>query len=273
MCAEQGVRIRVLGSDEAIGVVVVHARIGARTDRAMLHLCMADELADLPVSRNHPAREVRVAGEDLVLRPTLVTDAASIADAVAASLPELRRFMPWAHREGEGAPTLPLVQLERLRHVEAEYFAGRELVMGLFGADGALRSMIGLHPRVALNPRGLEVGYWTPTPWTKKGLTTLGVRVAALYAFDKLGCDRLQVMHDEVNVASRGVIERCGFLQEGVLVNAVAPPSAELVAAGYQATARTRLWAHSPASLAAQPWVEELRARLTYLNLAGYVLP
>ncbi len=234
---------------------------------------MADELRALPVSRSHPAREVRIAGEELVLRPTLVTDADAIADAIAASLPELRRFMPWAHREGEGAPSLPLVQLERLRHVEAEYFAGRELVMGLFGRDGALRSMIGLHPRVALNPRGLEVGYWTPTPWTKRGLTTLGVRVACLYAFDKLGCDRLQVMHDERNVASRGVIERCGFPREGVLVNAIEPPSAELVAAGYQATCRSYLYAHSPTSFELEPWVAELRPRLSYVNLAGHALP
>ena len=224
-------------------------------------------LRELDVSRKYPARLIRVrsGGEELVFRPTLMTDAEAICEATLQSLPELKRFMPWAHVE-----QTPKSQLERLRGCEADYFAGEEMVMGLFGADGAMRAMIGLHPRVPLNPNGLEIGYWAPTRFAGKGFTTLGVKIATTYAFDKLGADRVQVMCDEVNAASRRVIEKCGFVLEGVLQNFTFTPTPELVAGGFQGTRRSPMFALAPESFAALPWVEELRASLTYVNLAGH---
>ena len=61
---------------------------------------------------------MRFGEEALVVAPTLVTDAEEIAAAIAASLPELRRFMPWSH-----APQTARSQLQRLLEVEADYFA------------------------------------------------------------------------------------------------------------------------------------------------------
>jgi RimJ/RimL family protein N-acetyltransferase len=226
-----------------------------------------DTLKDLPVSREYPALEVRYHGddEDLVLRPTRMGDAEAITAAIQASLPALREFMPWAHK-----PQTALSQLERLRIVETEYFSGRELVLGLFAQDQSFRCMVGLHPRVPLNPRGLEVGYWAPTPVTGKGWTTLGVKLVLCYAFDRLGCDRLQVLHDEANVASRRVIEKCGFVREATLRGMTYREAPELHAQGFLGTDRHGLWAQFPDGFAALPWVPALRARVTYVNLAGY---
>lgn len=227
-------------------------------------------LRDLPVSREHPALAVRYRGDSevLELRPTRMGDAEAIAAAIHASLAELRVFMPWAHK-----PQTALTQLERLRVVEQEYFSGRELVLGLFGGDGGFRCMVGLHPRVPLNPRGLEVGYWAPTPVTNRGWTTLGVKLVAAYAFDRLGCDRLQVLHDEANVASRRVIEKCGFVREGSLRGMVHREAPELYAGGFGGTDRHGLWALFPDTFEALPWVPELRRRVRYVNLAGYEEP
>ena len=143
--------------------------------------------------------------------------------------------MPWAHAPRELEP-----ELERLRTNEADYFAGTEMTMGLFRGDEML-TMVGLHPRVPLNPAGLEIGYWAPTPRAGQGWTTLGVQVLACYAFDHLGCTRLQVMCDEANTGSRRVIEKSGFEFEGVLRNMTAPPALELLEKGYCATGRTMM--------------------------------
>lgn len=223
----------------------------------------------LPVSRQFPAREIRVAHESgpLVVRPILMTDLAEIERGFHASLPELLPFMPWAH-----APRELTTELQRLRSNEADYFAGREMVMGLFRGHEML-SMVGLHPRVALNPSGLEIGYWAPTPHTGKGWTTLGVRILVCYAFDRLGCTRLQVMCDEANPASQRVIEKSGFAFETVMRNLISSPPPELVAKGYRATGRTRMYALFPDTAAALPWLGELRSCLTYVNLLGHVLP
>jgi RimJ/RimL family protein N-acetyltransferase len=193
-----------------------------------------------------------------------MTDAEEVNRCVQASLAELQRFMPWSH-----APRAIEIELQRLRGGEADYFAGREMTMGLFrGAE--MLVMVGLHPRTPLNPAGLEIGYWAPTPRSGQGWTTLGVQVISCYAIDRLGCTRLQVMCDEANGASRRVIEKCGFSYEGTLRNITPPPPAELVARGYQATGLTRMHALFPDTFGGLPWVTELRRRLTYFNLLGY---
>lgn len=231
------------------------------------------DLATLPVSRAHPARALRVErdGVPLELAPTTMLDAEEIASAIAASLPELRRFMPWAH-----FPQTALGQLERLRTVEADYWAGRDLTMGLYRARPLgrreLLTMVGLHARVPLNPSGLEIGYWAPTPHAGKGYTTFAVQCALVYAFDKLGATRVQVSCDEANTASRRVIDKCGFACEGVLRDIVAPATPEQRAAGYATTGRNPLFALFPDTFATLPWVEGLRAGIRYVNLADHPL-
>lgn len=225
-------------------------------------------LAQLPVSRNHPARAIRFrhAGEPLVLRPVLMTDAEPLVAAILQSVPELRAYMPWSH-----LPQTPLGQLERLRTVEADYWAARQLGMLLAReADGTILSIIGLHPRVPLNPLGLELGFWCPTPYARRGYTTLASKVAMLYAFDKLEATRLQVLCDTSNVASTRVITKCGFRPEGTLRNALPPATRDQAANGLRTSGASLLFALIPDDLADLPWVADLRAQLTYVNMAGY---
>lgn len=227
-----------------------------------------ETLADLEVSRAFPARCIAYqhASGPLELRPTLKSDAEQIAACVRKSQRELRGFMPWAHDEDALSPRK---QLERLREAEADYFAGRDLVMGLF-REGTMLSMVGLHPRVPLNPSGLEVGYWASTPFAKQGLTTLAVQIAVIYAFDKLGANRVQVSCDRENAGSRRVIEKVGFAHEGVLRAIVEEGTPELVAGGYRASGYSLLFALFPDTFAALPWVRSVRDRMRYTNLAGY---
>ena len=222
----------------------------------------------MPVSRKHPACKLVYRDEEVhvVLRPTAVEDAEAIAAAVETSRAELKAFMPWAHAEQSA-----LVQLERLKAIEAEYWAGRSLAMGLFSAEsGEFLVSLGLEARVPLNPNGLEVGYWTVTAHAGHGLATLGVRIAIAYALECLGCDRLQVLHDETNEASRRVIEKCGFVFEGTLRNAVTPPTPELRQAGFRGTETHRLYALWPEERVRLDWYAPLRARLEVYNIAGY---
>ncbi|MGE0790918.1 MAG: GNAT family N-acetyltransferase [Sandaracinaceae bacterium] len=217
------------------------------------------------ISREHPSRAIHVShrGADLVLRPIGIADTEILVDAIRSSLPELKPWMPWAHY-----PVTVESQLAVNRSFEAKYFAAQDMVMGLFDG-GALLAMIGLHPRVPLNPRALEVGYWTPSAVAGRGFATLGARVATLYAFDRLGCDRVQVMHDEANAASRRVIEKCGFALEGRLRAFAAAPSDEAVAGGFRHSGVHLMWALFPDTFEALPWVDELRAATRYEDVLG----
>lgn len=195
-----------------------------------------------------------------------MADAEPLVEAIQASLPELRAYMPWSH-----LPQSPLGQLERLRSIEADYWAARQFGMVLVReADGAFLSIVGLHPRVPHNPMGLELGFWCPTPHAGRGYTTLASRVAMLYAFDKLEATRLQVLCDVTNLASARVITKCGFRPEGTLRNALPPATQEQLDAGLRIGGASSIFALVPEDLAELPWVAELRAQLTYVNLAGY---
>jgi RimJ/RimL family protein N-acetyltransferase len=229
-----------------------------------------DDLASLQVTRSNPASRIEYRSGEVfvVLRPTRLDDAEALSAAVLASAAELLPFMPWAQKDNS-----PRAQLERLKTAEADYQAGRVLVMGLFdGHTGAFLSSVGLHPRVPLNPSGLEVGYFTPSAHAGRGWATLGTRIITAYAFEHLGCDRLQVMHDEANGASRRVIEKCGFRFEGLMRNMVARPPPELVAGGYRGTPVSRMYSLVPEDRAALAWYAPLRDALAVYNLAGHLV-
>ena len=226
--------------------------------------------AQISISRERPARAIHARAEDgttFVLRPTLMTDVDAILSAFDASRAELCKFMPWAHQ-----PQGTLHQLERLRECEANYFSGRELSMALFERNAereTLVTMIGLHPRVPLNPSGFEIGYWTPTPFAGRGLATYASKLIITYAFDRLGADRVQAICDEANLASRRVMEKAGLRFEGLLQNITQRPSERLLQQGFIHSGRNPMFALTTDEFQVQPWVSKLRATLRYFNIVG----
>lgn len=62
-----------------------------------------------------------------------------------------------------------------------------------------------------------EVGYWLRREARGRGLTTRAVRLISDWALETLGCERLQLRADELNLASQRVAEKAGFQREGVL--------------------------------------------------------
>ena len=93
--------------------------------------------------------------------------------------------------------------------------------------------------------------------------------MAAVLAFDHFACDRFAVTHDETNVASQKVVEKCGFVFEGVVRNLVAVPSPELRTGGYRGSGRQRLYGLLPDDFARLPWVADVRARTTVYDALG----
>jgi ribosomal-protein-serine acetyltransferase len=218
------------------------------------------------VDRAHPPSRLvyRDGARYLALRPWAFADVDALMEAVTQSLPELRAFMPWAHqpmtREGEYALVAKFL---------ADYHAGHEYVLGMFSEAGEVLGGVGLHPRVALNPRALEVGYWCHSAHAGRGWTSLAVRMLVVLAFDRFACDRLQVTYDEENAGSRRVVEKCGFPLEGVVRNVTAAVPDELRAGGYRGTGRHPLHALVPEDLPRLDWLREVRAGLTVYDALG----
>jgi ribosomal-protein-serine acetyltransferase len=61
-----------------------------------------------------------------------------------------------------------------------------------------------------------EVGYWARATTRGQGVTTRALQLAAQWALQSVGCQRLVLRADTLNVPSQRVAERAGFVREGV---------------------------------------------------------
>lgn len=218
------------------------------------------------IDRTHPPSllEYRGGGRYLALRPWSLRDIDALLRAVHESAEHLRPYMPWAHL----APTRE-DEYALVARFQENYWAGRDYVLGMFDERGAILGGVGLHARVPLNPKGLEVGYWCHAAHAGRGWTTLAVRMLTALAFDRFGCDRLQLMHAESNVASRRVAEKCGFLYECTQRGLSAAASESLRAGGYVGDGVHRMYALLPEDLSSLPWLDALRAGLSLVDALG----
>ncbi len=133
-------------------------------------------------------------------------DLDALLEAVTESAGHLRPWMPWAVNYG--------------RESAQEFLAGSvqgwdegtvfNYAITTTGA-GALAGGIGLMPRIG--PGGLEIGYWVHRAYTRRGLATVASAALVEQAFRLPGVDRVEIVHDELNVASGGIPRKLGFTE------------------------------------------------------------
>jgi len=163
-------------------------------------------LVDLPTS---------IETERLLMRPPRAGDGATLHFAIVESLWELRRFLaslPWVATE----QTIESAELY-CRNAQANFIARKDLPFLLFEkSSGELVGASGLHRTEWTTPK-TEIGYWCRVSRAGKGFISEAVEALVAYAFDHLHAQRIEIVTDEENVASRRVAERCRFELEGTL--------------------------------------------------------
>ncbi len=152
--------------------------------------------------------------ERLLLRAPRQEDGPAVYRAVAASLPELRRWMVWAQQ--------PLDEAGYTSNMAAaaEAFAARtELRFLIWDASG--RELLGSTGFHALNwevPKG-EIGYWIHSAQAGKGYATEAAQALTQFGFETLGFRRIEIRCDALNTPSAAVARRAGYTQDARLVN------------------------------------------------------
>lgn len=149
----------------------------------------------------------------LVLRRWRVADAPGLLAAIERSMPELRRFMPWAREDST---------LASVRAFLADAWAPPERQMfGLF-ERGEVVGAFGLHGRG--RPGILEIGYWVRSDRARQGYATAGSRALTGVSFECFpGVFRVEIRCDPANGASAAVAGKLGFQLTGqVAVEALA---------------------------------------------------
>ncbi|MBE2241898.1 MAG: GNAT family N-acetyltransferase [Burkholderiaceae bacterium] len=165
-----------------------------------------------PILRDLPAS---IETARLLMRPPRSGDGAALHEAIVESLPELRRFLaslPWVAEEQtrESAEVF-------CRNAESNFLARRDLPFLLLGREsGRLVGACGLH-RTNWEVPKTEVGYWVRASESGKGFVTEAVNGLVAFALGVIGAERIEIITDAENLASRRVAERCGFTLEGIL--------------------------------------------------------
>ena len=62
-----------------------------------------------------------------------------------------------------------------------------------------------------------EIEYCIGSSFQRKGLATEATKAIIKYGFDKMNLHKIQISHKSINIPSRKVIEKSGFVYEGTL--------------------------------------------------------
>jgi len=140
-------------------------------------------------------------------------DVGALLSAVTESLNHLRPWMPWAANYSRESAE------EFLASSNQSWDDGTVYNYAITTA-GALAGGVGLMARIG--PGGLEIGYWVHQAYTRRGLATAAAAALVEQAFRLPGVERVEIVHDELNVASGGVPRKLGFTE--VERRALEPP-------------------------------------------------
>lgn len=110
----------------------------------------------------------------------------------------------------------------RIRRSREEARAGTDYSFFIFLRDGGREVLAGGLTLSNVRRRAAQfatLGYWMGEPFAGKGIMTEAVGVVIPFVFDTLGLHRLHAACIPTNTASRRVLEKNGFREEGFAEN------------------------------------------------------
>ena len=152
----------------------------------------------------------------LTLRRYRDDDLDDLVRAVTESEDHLRGWLPWVAGHSVESEAAFLAQSARDWESGTAYnYAIR--------TEGALAGGVGLMARIG--PGGLEIGYWVHRAYARRGLATAATAALVEQAFRLPGVQRVEIVHDELNVASAGIPRKLGFTEVGRRLLDFRPPA------------------------------------------------
>ncbi len=161
--------------------------------------------------------------------PRSAFDPVLVQDPIYLRPAEIRDFQSWAilreesrrHLiawEGDWAPeALQAAAFKRrLKLFAQEAQRGRGLSLFIFHRDS--RALVGGVTLTNIRygaARAATLGYWIGAPYIRRGFGAAAVAAVVNHAMDVIGLNRIEAACQAENTASRGLLLKCGFIQEG----------------------------------------------------------
>lgn len=114
-------------------------------------------------------------------------------------------------------PYTPEDGLQFLNLIDARHAETGHLTNWLIKKSGKVIGGIGLVCQEGFEAHRTELGYWVSSAYRSKGITTLALKTLINYIFDNLHFVRLEAHTFCENIASQKVLEKNGFIKEGLL--------------------------------------------------------
>jgi RimJ/RimL family protein N-acetyltransferase len=154
-------------------------------------------------------RDATLATARLVLRPFAPADAMALQRQVSDRDVAATTFsIPHPYPDG-GAFTWIEKQAQETARGESIVFAVTAVPHGLVGA-------VGLHHIEAAHAKA-ELGYWVGKSHWRQGYATEAAEAVVRYGFEQLHLERIHARFMTHNPASGRVLEKLGFMREGIL--------------------------------------------------------
>ena len=129
-----------------------------------------------------------------------------LAEAIEASIPELKRWTPWVIPD---APALEVLQT-RLLKFNQQFDAGEHFIYGIFDkAVDKVMGQVGLYGRIG--PGALEIGYFIASNMAGRGYATEAAAALTRAAIEECGVDHVEIRCDPENAASAVIPKRLGY--------------------------------------------------------------
>ncbi len=153
---------------------------------------------------------------ELLLRPLERGDRDAMYQAVAESIPEVSRWLPWCHVGYSQTETEAFIESCITAWAQQTHFP-----LAIFEAQsGRYLGGSGVNHIDRQNRQG-AIGYWIRTSAARRGVASRAVRLVARFAFESLQISRIEIFARPENVASRRVAEKAGAKFETIARNRI----------------------------------------------------
>ena len=163
----------------------------------------------------HPERMIFEASIDDELRLRLLceADAEELFLVVDANRQHLRQWLPWLDANTTVEHGREFIRSGLRQHAQGQGFTCAIILRG------CIVGVVGHHP-IRWSNKSVELGYWLSREAVGHGIMTRCCRLLVAHAFQGLGLNRVAIPVAVGNRRSRGIPERLGFTQEGVIRDA-----------------------------------------------------
>ena len=151
----------------------------------------------------------------VTLRPLRLRDAPSWAEARRRNVEWLRE---WEAKPPGGKPYVPTSMstfVTMTRRLRAEARRGRALPFAVL-VGGEFAGQLNVSSVIRGSLHSASLGYWIDERYAGRGVMPTAVALVTDHCFDTVGLHRVEVNIRPENAASRRVVEKLGFREEGL---------------------------------------------------------